>query len=98
MKPDQNEALAPGSESRRLFPVKTYAVAESGRELQVIAEEALREPVMLILGARLLIVQEYEAPEPIPVRPLGFFDAGDEPDQAAWENSLTASATTELLE
>ena len=78
--------------------MKTYTVAESGRELQAIAEEALREPVVLILGARLLIIQEYEALEPIPVRPPGYFDAADEPDEAAWENSLTASATTESLE
>ena len=44
-----------------------------GKELQVTAEEALREPVVLILGARLLIVQEYQVPEPIPVRPPGYF-------------------------
>jgi hypothetical protein len=78
--------------------VKTYSVAESGRELQVIAEEALLEPVVLILGSRLLIVQEYEAPEPSPVRPPGYFDAADEPGEAAWENSLTASATSEWVE
>ncbi|MFT5470643.1 MAG: hypothetical protein ACI8UO_005773 [Verrucomicrobiales bacterium] len=78
--------------------MKTYSISEAKQSLGAVADEALIEPVVLVRGSKLLIMQEYDPPVPIPVRPQGYFDECHSEEDVAWENFITADATTDLVQ
>jgi hypothetical protein len=54
--------------------MKTMSVSQAKQRLGKVADAALRgDPVLIIRKSRLLILQAYEMPQPIPLRPPGYF-------------------------
>ena len=54
--------------------MKTMSVSQAKQRLGKVADAALRgDPVLIIRKSKLLILQAYEMPEPIPLRPPGYF-------------------------
>lgn len=54
--------------------METMSVSHAKQRLGKVADAALRgKPVLIIRRSKLLILQAYEMPEPIPLRPPGYF-------------------------
>jgi hypothetical protein len=54
--------------------VQTISVSQAKQRLGKVADAALRgKPVLIIRKSKLLILQAYELPEPVPLRPPGYF-------------------------
>jgi hypothetical protein len=54
--------------------MQTISVSQAKQRLGKVADAALRgKPVLIIRKSRLLILQAYDIPEPIPIRPPGYF-------------------------
>jgi hypothetical protein len=72
---------------------QTQAQKAAGKEKR----DALAAKKKADCKARLLRLKEEVRPPVLPDRaaPTPYFDAADESGEAAWENSVTASATTE---
>jgi len=53
----------------------TISISEAKQRLGEIADRAIQgEQIVIIRKSRLLVLKELEIPEPIPIRPPGFFD------------------------
>jgi hypothetical protein len=64
----------------------TISISEAKQRLGEIADRAIQgEQIVIIRKSRLLVLKELEIPEPIPLRPPGFFD--DCYDKAAVKES-----------
>ncbi len=54
--------------------MQTISVSQAKQRLGKVADDALKgKPVLIIRKSKLLILQAYEFPEPIPLRPPGYF-------------------------
>ena len=54
--------------------MKTFSISEAKRRLGAVADEALHgEKIIIIRKSRLLMLQEYQPVESIPLRPPGYF-------------------------
>jgi hypothetical protein len=54
--------------------MQTISVSQAKQRLGKVADAALRgKPVLIIRKSKLLILQAYEMPEPVPLRPPGYF-------------------------
>ena len=54
--------------------MKTLSISQAKQKLGKVADAALRgEPTLLVRKSKLVVVQAYALPEPIPQRPPGFF-------------------------
>ena len=71
--------------------MKTLSISEAKRELGRAADLALRgEPVFIVRKAHILLLQEYRLPEPVPVRPDGYFADCYSPEEARVSNRLAS--------
>ena len=71
----------------------TLSVSQAKRHLGKVADAALRgKPVLIIRKSKLLILQSYEMPEPIPLRPPGYFHDLYTPEEIAEINFLASKA------
>lgn len=53
----------------------TLSVSEAKQRLGEIADRAIQgEQIVIIRKSKLLVLKELEIPEPVPVRPPGYFD------------------------
>jgi len=53
----------------------TISISEAKQRLGEIADRALRgEQIVIIRKTKLLVLKEFEVPEPIPMHPLGYFN------------------------
>ena len=54
--------------------MQTISVSQAKQRLGKVADDALKgKPVLIIRKSKLLILQAYDLPEPIPRRPAGYF-------------------------
>ncbi len=71
--------------------MKALSISAAKRELGRVADHALQgEPVFIMRKARILTLQEYHLPEPLPVRPAGYFADCHAPDEIKESNRLAA--------
>lgn len=78
--------------------MKTISISEAKSHLGKIADEVLRgETVLIVRKSELLILHKYQLPEPIPIRPIGYFDEEDTPDEIALMNLAASEAPQVLL-
>ena len=64
----------------------TISISEAKQRLGEIADRAIQgEQIVIIRKSRLLVLKELDLPEPIPIRPAGFFE--DCYDKAAAKES-----------
>ncbi len=54
--------------------MKTLSISEAKQSLGRVADQIVEsgEPVVLVRGAKLLILQTYDPPAPIPSHPVGY--------------------------
>lgn len=80
-----------------IWSMKMLSLSQAKQRLGKVADSALRgEPVLIIRKSKLLILQAFETPEPIPMRPPGYFRDlySEEEIQAA--NYLASEAGKDL--
>jgi hypothetical protein len=57
---------------------QTISISEAKQRLGEIADRALGgDQIIIIRKSKLLVLKELELPEPVPIRPLGYFDDHD---------------------
>lgn len=77
--------------------MKTMSVSQAKQQLGKVADAALRgQPVLIVRKSKLLILQAYEMPEPIPLRPPGYFRDLYTEAEVKDVNYLAARAGNEL--
>lgn len=55
--------------------MKTLSISEAKQKLGKVADDALKgKPTLIVRKSKLLVLQAYALPEPIPQRPPGYFD------------------------
>ena len=73
--------------------METLSLSRAKQRLGKVADAALRgRPVLIIRKSKLLILQAYEMPEPIPLRPPGYFNGLYTEDEIAEVNFLASKA------
>ncbi|MBI4026627.1 MAG: hypothetical protein HY360_16705 [Verrucomicrobia bacterium] len=71
--------------------MKALSISEAKRDLGRVADQALQgEPVFIMRKARILTLREYHLPEPLPVRPSGYFADCHVPDEIKESNRLAS--------
>lgn len=76
----------------------TISISEAKQRLGEIADRALQgEQIVIVRKSKLLVLKELEMPEPVPMRPPGYFD--DCYDKAATKesNKLAARSTRRIV-
>ena len=76
----------------------TVSISEAKQRLGEIADRAIQgEQIVIIRKSRLLVLKQLEMPEPVPMRPHGYFD--DCYDKAAVKesNKLAARSTRRIV-
>ena len=67
----------------------TISISEAKRRLGEIADRAIQgEQIVISRKSRLLVLKELDIPEPVPIRPPGFFDDCYEERAAKESNKL----------
>jgi hypothetical protein len=69
----------------------TISISEAKRRLGEIADLALRgEQIVIIRKSKLLVLKEFEIPEPVPIRPPGYFEDCYDKASAKESNELAS--------
>ena len=78
--------------------MKTLSISEAKAHLGEMADMALKgEPVLIVRKSRLLVLKEFDFPEPVPVRSSGYFDDCYTRVEAKESNRLAAKSTKKLV-
>jgi len=73
--------------------MKTLSISEAKRSLGRVADEALHgEKIIIIRKSRLLMLQEYQPIESVPIRPPGYFKDCYTKAEAKESNRLAAAS------
>lgn len=73
--------------------MQTLSVSQAKQRLGKVADSVLRgKPILIIRKSKLLILQAYEMPEPIPLRPPGYFNDLYSEQEVAEVNYLASRA------
>jgi hypothetical protein len=81
-----------------LTMLTTISISEAKRRLGEIADRALEgSPIVIVRKHKLLVLSRFEMPDPVPMRPPGYFD--DCYDKAATleSNRLAAHSTRKIV-
>ena len=71
--------------------MKALSISEAKRELGRVADQALQgETIFIVRKSRILALQEYRLPEPVPARPPGYFADCHAPDEIGESNRLAS--------
>jgi hypothetical protein len=77
--------------------MQTMSVSQAKQRLGKVADDALKgKPVLIIRKSKMLILQAYELPEPIPLRPPGYFRGLYSKEETAEVNYLASRADTSI--
>ena len=78
--------------------MKTLSISEAKRDLGKVADQVLQgEPVCIIRKSRILALQEYHLPEPVPVRPDGYFADCYTSNEAKESNRLASVGPEKIV-
>ena len=74
--------------------MKTLSISEAKRSLEKVADAALQgQPALITRKSKLLILQEFPLPEPIPQPPPGYFNDCYAPDEIEEVNFLATQGS-----
>ena len=55
--------------------VTTISISEAKQRLGEIADRAIEgEQIVIVRKSKLLVLKQFELPDPVPIRPAGYFD------------------------
>jgi hypothetical protein len=78
--------------------MKTITLKEAAQQLDALADQALQgQAVLISKEQRLLILKEFQPFEPIPERPLGYFDDCYDENDIEESNSLAEQSVKEMV-
>ena len=78
--------------------MKTLSISEAKAHLGEMADMALKgEPVLIVRKSRLLVLKEFDFPEPIPVRASGYFDDCYSKAEVKESNRLAAKSARKIV-
>jgi hypothetical protein len=76
----------------------TVSIREAKQRLGEFADRALQgEQIVIVRKSKLLVLKELEMPEPVPMRPLGYFDDGYDKIAAKESNKLAARSVRSIV-
>ena len=68
---------------------ETFSISTAKQRLGEIADRAIHgEQIIIVRKSKLLVLKELEIPEPIPLRPPGYFDDCYDKNDATESNKL----------
>lgn len=80
--------------------MKTLSISDAKQSLGRVADQIVDsgEPVVLVRGSKLLILQPYDPPAPIPNHPVGYFADAMTPEEIDESNLLAQDSPAELVD
>jgi hypothetical protein len=76
----------------------TISISEAKQRLGEIADRAIQgEQIVIIRKSRLLVLKELEFPEPIPIRPPGYFEDCYDKASAKESNKLARHSVRKVV-
>lgn len=76
----------------------TLSISEARRRLGEIADRAIRgEQIIIIRKSKLLVLKELELPEPVPMRPPGYFEDCYDEEYVRESNELARQSACKLV-
>ena len=74
------------------------SISEAKQHLGAIADRALQgEHIVLVRKSKLLVLKQLEMPEPVPMRPPGYFEDCYDKAAAKESNKLAARSTRKIV-
>lgn len=76
----------------------TISISEAKQRLGEMADRALEgEQIVIVRKSKLLVLKQLEIPEPVPLRPPGYFDDCYDKTSASESNKLAARSTRKMV-
>lgn len=76
----------------------TVSISEAKQRLGEIADRALEgEQIVIVRKSKLLVLKQLEIPEPVPVRPLGYFADCYDKAEANASNKLAGRSARKIV-
>lgn len=76
----------------------TVSISQAKQRLGEIADRALAgEQIVIVRKAKLLVLKQLEIPEPVPMRPPGYFTDCYDKTEAKASNKLAARSARKLV-
>lgn len=76
----------------------TVSISEAKQHLGKIADRALRgEQIVIVRKSKLLVLRELELPDPVPMRPPGYFDDCYDRAAAKEDTKLAARSVRRIV-
>lgn len=80
------------------MPATTVTISEAKQHLGEIADRAIEgEHIVIVRKSKLLVLKPLEIPEPVPMRPPGYFEDCYDQDAAKESNRLAARSVRRLV-
>jgi hypothetical protein len=79
------------------MPATTLSISEAKQRLGEMADRAIEgEHIVIVRKSRLLVLKPMELPEPVPMRPPGYFEDCYDEDAVKESNNLAARSVRKL--
>jgi hypothetical protein len=76
----------------------TVSISEAKQRLGEIADRALEgEQIVIVRKSKLLVLKQLEMPEPVPIRPAGYFSDCYSTAEAKESNKLAARSVRKVV-
>ena len=76
----------------------TVSISEAKQRLGEIADRALQgEQIVIVRKSKLLVLKQLEMPEPVPMRPHGYFDDCYDKGAVKESNKLATRSTRRIV-
>ena len=80
------------------MPTTTVSVSEAKQRLGEIADRAIQgEHIVIVRKSKLLVLKPLEFPEPVPMRPPGYFEDCYDEEAAKESNRLAARSARKIV-
>lgn len=76
----------------------TVSISEAKQRLGEIADRAIEgEQIVIVRKSKLLVLKQLEMPEPVPMRPHGYFDGCYDKAEAKESNKLATRSVRKIV-
>ena len=80
------------------MPITTFSISEAKQRLGEIADRAIEgDHVVIVRKSKLLVLKPLELPEPVPMRPPGYFQDCYDQDAIKESNKLAARSVRKIV-
>jgi len=80
------------------MPTTTVSISEAKQRLGEIADRAIEgEHIVIVRKSKLLVLKPLELPEPVPMRPVGYFQDCYDQDAAEESNRVAARSVRKIV-